>query len=209
MTIINNNQTTLVISGPRAFKLFGKKYTEEDYSKMKAKRIVNIIITYLQCFSDINKVYIGMATGIDLLAGAAVLLYNRRAGKDVELICCIPGSDQTKHFLPYEKKLYDMILKQATDVVILSQLSCQENPGLFIRRNIYMIDRSNILLAFWDRTRVRSGTFQAMTYAFEKDKPANMVDLKTFNLQTVTSQILNPTKQKSKNHILLRDKENK
>jgi uncharacterized phage-like protein YoqJ len=173
-----NNELALCITGLRAEKLFGAGYTDKVYSSTVIKQLIAVMVRFLEKNSQIKKVYIGMSSGIDLLFGIAIHKYRERnPNREIDLYCVIPGRNQDRFFTREEKAQYKFIIdKVATTVIRLSDE--QINPKLFIERNQYMVDNSDLTLAFWDFNKSRSGTYNTMCYSRKQKQPVYLFDAK-------------------------------
>ncbi len=101
-----------------------------------------------------RRFYCGMAMGFDLLAAEAVL--SLRSGlPDLQLIATIPCPGQSERWSDGMKVLYDTILRNSDDVVILSR---HYYHGCMLRRNDYMVSHSLRLIAWYDG-KPGGGTF--------------------------------------------------
>jgi uncharacterized phage-like protein YoqJ len=161
---------SITICGPRAFKLFGTDYNKKNYIN-----IVKDIFCFLLNNPEINTVYTGMASGIDLLVGLAVIKFNKEYNNKIKLIAAIPGKDQTKNMTQYEKNIYEKILFKASEVI---QIEPHKNATAKIlkKRSDTMIDKSDLVLAYWDGKKYKSGTYHTINYAYKKSIPIYIVN---------------------------------
>lgn len=166
----------LTINGPRSQKLFGTNYNDTRYIS-----IIKDIISFFTTNNCYEKVFIGMASGIDLLAGLAVINFNKTFKQNIKLICCIPGKNQTEKFTDKEKEIYDYILKNSNEIIQLSENVCSAKE--FKERNQYMIDNSDELLSYWNGQKTHSGTYSAISYAYKKDKKITVVNPLNLNMR--------------------------
>ena len=88
-----------------------------------------------------------MAEGFDLLAAQAVADLKAEY-TDIRLIAVVPFRHQSNRYRPENKSLYDRIMKTADKAVILRE---DYRKGCFHHRNDYLIDNSEIVLAYWDK----------------------------------------------------------
>lgn len=174
--MITNNNIHLMVTGPRASKLFGRSYKDTVYSSPKVKLLINVMVKFLELNRRITKVYIGMNSGIDLLFGVAVHKFKQKHGQDsIELICCIPGTGQMRGFTKEEIGQYYLVLKQTADKI--EQFSIKElNPDLYQKRTEFMIENSHMTLAFWNLVRQSSNTYDTMCRTRKADKPVYLFD---------------------------------
>lgn len=168
--------STITISGLRSHKLFGKDYNDSKYIDL-----IKFMIIYLYGYPNIEKVNIGMATGIDLLFGIATIKFNNDSKRNIKLDCYIPGMNQTNSYNETEKKLYDYILQNANKVNILSEKEC--SPEILKKRSKIMVDNCDEVLAFWNDQKYKSGTYSTINYAWGKDIPVYIVNPFNTDLQ--------------------------
>lgn len=153
---------TCCFTGPRSHKL--NFINGEDDAQFK-----NLVI---RINKEIEKLYArgirvfmsGMAEGVDTICAEAVLalkaLYN-----DVSLVAVLPYNHKASGRSLTEKKRFFKILENADSVVTL-----QENysPDCYYKRNEYMVDNSDMLLAVYSES---GGTAYTINYAAKKNKP--------------------------------------
>lgn len=111
----------------------------------------------------VTEFYCGMAQGFDLMAASELLTF--RGYYDFRLIAVKPCADQSDTFTSKNKKLYDEILRQCDDVVVLSE---NYYKGCMQARDRYMVDKSDILLCFLRKSS--GGTYYTVQYAKKKGK---------------------------------------
>ena len=142
---------------------FELKIGSSDFIKLENKiydAIFSAVRDGVECF------YCGMAMGFDLLCGKAVADIKRNiSDKKVKLIAVIPFKNQNEKFTPTFKKLYDIVLEEADEVVILSE---EYHKGCFAKRNEYMVDRSGLVITYYDGQS--GGTANTLRYAAIKGR---------------------------------------
>lgn len=100
----------------------------------------------------------GMAKGIDLIA-AKIVIEQKKKNKHLILEAAVP----------YEGRLKskdDEVLNEADSVYIAEQ---EYSPQCFFKRNQYMVDNSDLLIAVWDEIK-SGGTYYTIKYAKQKNK---------------------------------------
>ena len=115
-------------------------------------------------FDDADTFYNGMARGFDLAAAQTVLNMKRKY-KNIKLIACVPFYGQKETLNAFDRKIYDQVIAGCNEVIILSQ---EYYPGCMYARNRYMVDKSDMLIAYY-RGR-RGGTQYTVKYAEENGK---------------------------------------
>lgn len=157
----------IAVTGPRSQFLYGPDPNHKGYLSM-VTQLIDLLV-YLPY--QVDKLYNGMATGLDMMMALAVINFNAAYNQDIKLICCIPGLNQTRYFSNEELRVYRYILSKIPDeqIIYVSNKSC--DPRVLKKRNQFMIDRADELLSFWDFERYRSGTYSAMCYAKKRKVP--------------------------------------
>ena len=105
-----------------------------------------------------KRFYCGMALGFDLQAAHSVLIYKEKYG--IQLIACLPCSNQSDTFPPSGKKIYDDILNKCDEKIVLSS---DYYSGCMHYRDRYMVDRSDTVVCFLRKNK--GGTFYTVNYA--------------------------------------------
>ena len=102
--------------------------------------------------------YAGGAVGFDLLAAEAVLRQKRRR-PELVLIEAIPYLGHDARFSPRDKLRYGAVNALCSEIIAVSE---QYFDGCFHKRNVYMVDRSERLIAYVHQLSGGS----ASTYAY-------------------------------------------
>lgn len=117
----------------------------------------------------------GMALGVDLDFAEIVLkLRNRYL---VTLACAIPCPNQSLKWEEKDKLRYESILKKADDVSLISD---RYTPDCMLRRNRYMVDNSELIIAVFNGKQT-GGTWYTIIYAKNKNKVIELIDLCKLN----------------------------
>ena len=146
-----NNYTTCTFTGHR--ELY------EDFDEKLMERVVNDLVK-----SGTEVFYTGMAMGFDLIAAECVLRLKKKC-KNLKLIACIPYRGQSENFTPSYKSRYKKVLKKCDESICLHEEYCD---GCFFERNRYMVDNSDVLVAYLRKKR--GGTYYTVNYANNKNK---------------------------------------
>ncbi len=98
----------------------------------------------------------GMADGFDLAAAEAVLDIRDRLGEgaEVELHAIIPYRGDDLRMVGDVRRRYHRVVERADRVVYLED---RYSHGVFYRRNDYLVDNADLVVAFYDRSS-RGGT---------------------------------------------------
>lgn len=98
--------------------------------------------------------------GSDIMFGQQVLLAKATACPMIRLVCVIPHEEQAKRWAePWREKYYQM-LEQADDTVLIS---VRYTRDCYYRRNRYLVDNSDALLAVYSGCRT-GGTAYTVEY---------------------------------------------
>ena len=115
--------------------------------------------------------YTGMARGVDLYAAEMILDYRHRF-PDIRLICACPFPEHYSSFSAAEIYRVRCILNAANETVTVS---ARYVPSVFARRNAYMVDHSERLIAVLLHSH--SGTAQTVRYAKQKGIDTRLITL--------------------------------
>lgn len=107
--------------------------------------------------------YCGMAQGFDLAAAECVLEL-KPSHPFLKLIACVPCPDQEKSFSAGDKDRYARILGACDEKILLSE---KYYKGCMIRRNQYMADRADALVAY--NRKSTGGTVYTLKYFKKKN----------------------------------------
>lgn len=99
-----------------------------------------------------------------IFAIAALELKNE--GYNIKLHCAIPCKNHSNQWNKKDRQLYNYILSKADAVKLVSKE--EYKPYLMQKRNEYMVDNSDIVIAVWDGSK--SGTANCIEYAKSKHK---------------------------------------
>lgn len=144
----------ICVTGHRPNKLYGYDLSDPRWQMLKLT--FKTILQENHCTEAIS----GMALGVDTVFALAVLEL-KEEGVDIKLHCAIPCKNHSCKWPQKSIEQYNEILQKA-DVVKL--VSNQEyKPYLMQKRNEYMVDLSEKVIAVWDGSK--SGTANCVEYA--------------------------------------------
>jgi len=113
---------------------------------------------------DVRRYYVGGALGADMWAGEAVVaLKSLPEYKEAELVCVLPyeGYDSD-----WNDESHDRLQRLMSACIEAKAVSNPEDKQAFKKRNQYLVDHSDCLVAVYDEKRgLRSGTKQTVEYA--------------------------------------------
>ena len=123
----------------------------------------------------------GMAQGCDLYFCELALALRQRHG-DVSVEAAIPCPTQADGWPRTQQERYRRLVA-ACDYETLVQSSY--SPGCMQRRNRYMVDRSDCVLAFWNGSR--SGTGSTVAYALKTGRTVYCFDVHDLSVRVLES----------------------
>ena len=142
------------VTGHRPNKLYGYDIYNQQWTELKNK-LKKLLIEF-KCDEAIT----GMALGVDTIFAIAVLELKQK-GYDIKLHCAIPCQNQSCKWSKESVQLYDTILSKADTVKLVSDEPYR--PALMQKRNEYMVNLADIVIAVWDGSS--GGTGNCIKYA--------------------------------------------
>lgn len=140
----------IAATGHRPNKLGGEYNHDGKYSRAIRTKMAEVIEEYKP-----EAVISGMALGVDTLWAMTAIVLN------VPLIAAVPFVGQESHWPNESQQTYRYLLSKAHKVNIVSAGGYAS--WKMHARNMWMVDRCNVLLAFWDGTS--GGTGNCVGYA--------------------------------------------
>ena len=112
----------------------------------------------------------GMAIGIDMYA-AEIVLNLKKSYPGITLESAIPCETQAvKWSVALRERYYDIAAKCDKETMLQTHYT----PDCMDKRNRYMVDHSDVVIAVWSGRP--SGTGKTVTYALAKGKPVVVID---------------------------------
>lgn len=160
------------ITGHRPTR-FRFKYQEDDADCRRLKECLReqFILLYEQ---GISHFWVGGAEGVDMWSGEVLLqMKETQYYHDVELHLALPGpKHDSKWGKPNRERMTALIEHSSETVMVGTGLTA----GDYRKRNQYIVDHANILLAVYDNNRsIRSGTGMTVNYARKKGLPIILI----------------------------------
>lgn len=159
---------TCCFTGLRPQKL---PFAENDAECVKLKNALYAKIRFLVEKRGVLHFISGMARGVDTFAAEAVLAV-RDEFPSVELEAAVPCADQARLWKPADRERYLGIIGCCDVKTVLEE---RYTAGCMQRRNRYMVDNSDILIAVWDGSP--GGTCSTVRYAEKRGKEILRIDL--------------------------------
>ena len=160
---------TCAFTGHRPQKLkFLNKPDDERFIKLKA-RLGEAVETVINNYG-VKNFLTGMALGVDMLA-AELVLELKESNPQITLECVRPCENQNEKWTKKSRDKYDIILSRCDKIVTLQETYTSD---CMQKRNQYMVDNSDILIAVWDK-RIKGGTAKTFEYAQKTNKPVIII----------------------------------
>jgi len=152
-----NVKVKIAVTGHRSEKIAG------------LEKYVGTFLGYQFGFHQPDAVIVGMAAGVDLIAGGIALDLN------IPVVAARPWAGHKPR--KDDVALHDHILANAAEIVNVNDAEKYPGPWVYSRRNEWMVDHAQLLLAVWDGST--GGTANCYNYALAQD-----LGIVTFNPQT-------------------------
>jgi len=114
----------------------------------------------------------GMALGVDTIGAMVLLRLKAQFPNRFFLECAIPCLNQDDRWKADDKKRYKDLLSQADVVTYVSEKAYTN--GCMQKRNEYMVNQADVILAVWDGSK--SGTGNCVIYALEQGMPVMLIE---------------------------------
>ncbi|MCL1696332.1 SLOG family protein [Lysinibacillus sp. BPa_S21] len=161
---------TVCFTGHRPNKLNG--YNPKDNSELLFK-LRDIIVDHIEN-KEVYTLISGMALGIDMWS-ARIVLKLKEKYPHIKLVCAVPCDKQYSKWFQTNIDEWHDIIEKADDVVYVSKEPY--TSWCMQKRNEYMVDNSDYVIAIWDGTK--GGTGNCVKYAQSKNKPITTLHPKT------------------------------
>lgn len=148
---------------PRSFS-FG--YDEElpDFQNLILK-IKNCIIQV--CNSGCRTFYCGMAEGVDLWCGELILEMRDRFDPPLQICAVVPFLEQPGNMSKKNQERYRRIMEHSKERFLVSR---KFTKSCYQKRNCFLVDSCDAVIAVFDESNAHSGTGQTVRYAKKKGK---------------------------------------
>lgn len=159
--------TSCAITGPRPSR-FQFRYNENDQRCIALKKQIRTELIRL-CEQGVHVYYIGGALGVDMWCAEILLELRGEQYPDTHIITAIPFEGYDQEWKPEYKVRMAFIRKHTENVVVCAEPISDS----YRKRNFYMVDHADCLLAVYDINHPipRSGTAMTVRYAQKKKLP--------------------------------------
>ena len=147
------------VTGHRPNKMYGYDIRNKQWTELKEK------FKRLLVENNCDEAITGMALGVDMVFALAVLEL-KEEGYPIKLHCAIPCQNHSSKWIAESIKLYNDILSRADVVKLVTNAPYQ--PYLMQKRNEYMVDLADKVIAVWDGSK--GGTGNCVKYAEKREK---------------------------------------
>lgn len=139
-------------------------YDEESTSFKKLRCTLKKTIIELIENENVKHFISGVVIGADMLC-AEIILELKAQYSDITLECALPCETQAEYWtMKYREKYFDTVAASDKE----SMLQWRYTPDCVMKRDRYMVDKSDILLAVWDGGK--GPIKRTVNYATEKGK---------------------------------------
>lgn len=157
---------------PTRFK-FTYNETHTGCKRLKRRLQEQFMLLYEQ---GVRQFWIGGALGVDMWAGEILLrLKEQPEYSEIQLMIALPFEGHDKGWEERSRRRMSFLIKHSTETVIIGQKDMPPAVN-YRRRNKYMVDRADCLLAVYDNNRsMRSGTGMTVRLAEKKGLPITLI----------------------------------
>ena len=117
----------------------------------------------------------GMAKGCDLYFCEAVLALRDGKYPDIRVESAIPCRSQADRWQSSQRERREGLLKRCNWETLIQH---EYDPGCMMRRNRYMVDNADIVLAVFNGKR--GGTMHTLSYAMRNEKEVLIINLSDY-----------------------------
>lgn len=164
------------ITGHRPSR-FPFKDNEDDAMCKKLKKNIKKELKYLYK-KGVHTFWIGGAEGVDMWSAELLIqLKSYEAYKDIKIMVAIPFEGHDKNWTEKNIKRLKNIIKYSEEVVVVNKNEGTKQQ-LYRKRNQYIVDKADCLLAVYHKKNItaRSGTNMTLQIALKKGIPITVVD---------------------------------
>lgn len=151
---------------PTRFK-FKYKETDTRCKRLKKRLREQFVLLYEH---GVRRYLAGGALGVDQWSGEILLKMKLEPEyRDIELIVVLPYAGHDERWDERSRQRLAFLIQHSTEHIVVGEKAWRDS---FIKRNRYLVDHADCLLAVYDNDRaIRSGTGATVHYAENKDKP--------------------------------------
>lgn len=160
------------ITGHRPSRFKWKHKENHTGCKRLKKRLYEQFVQLYE--QGVRTFWVGGAMGVDMWAGEILLrLKEQPEYQDLELHIALPGPEHDKLWDERSKARMAFLIRHSAECVTVGE---HLTPADYRKRNQYMVDRADVLLAVYDNDRsIRSGTGMTVNYARKRRAPIVLI----------------------------------
>ena len=155
----------------------GLGYPESDGRCDALKRLLRLLVRRLIQEQGVTHFISGMAQGVDMYA-AEIVLELKEQYPQITLECAIPYERQAVRWPAALRERYFSIAERCDKETMLQR---QYTRDCMKKRNQYMVDCADVVLAVWNGEP--SGTGQTVWYARATGKPVYMIHANSLEVE--------------------------
>ena len=125
--------------------------------------------------------YSGVALGVDIWAAEEIINLKRNR-KDIRLVGAVPFEGQEKSWTDEQKERYANVIANCDEVVTVSE---KRGRGAFLKRDRYMVDNADMVIAVYNRMKANSGTGYTVRYAVGEGRPVVIINPETLDTEEI------------------------
>lgn len=173
--MLKNN--TCCFTGHRPNKIYGYDLSNPNYQIIAKK--VRSIAEDLFINKGVNTFISGSALGFDTVSFFAIKSLKKKYPNQIQNILAIPFKNQNGAWKnPVDLDRYSRMKSSADKIIYVDEIDEYKANSIgakLNRRNHYMIDNSNYVIAYWDGTK--GGAYNCLQYAKSKNV-TNIINIK-------------------------------
>jgi len=148
---------------PSRFK-FKLKENQSGCRRLKKRIQEQCELLYMQ---GVRQFWVGGAQGVDMWAGEILLRMKEKPEySELELHIALPGPEHDSRWDARSRERMAFLIRHSAECITLGETLTASD---YRRRNQYMVDQADVLLAVYDKDRsIRSGACMTVHYAEKK-----------------------------------------
>ena len=155
------------------------RLNEQDVRCVKLRALLLKLMTKLIKKDLVTHFISGMALGIDQIC-AELVLELKEQHPNITLECAIPCEEQAVNWTEPQRDRYFGIIECCDKETMLQH---HYDEDCMMKRNCYMVDASQVILAVWNGKP--SGTGNTVRYAQEQGKTVIVIDPQTLETKII------------------------
>lgn len=155
------------------------RLNEEDERCIELRALLTELIEKLIQDNHVTHFISGMALGVDQIC-AELVLELKKQYPNITIECAIPCEEQAVNWTEKQRDRYFEIAERCDKETLLQH---HYDKDCMLKRNRYMVDSSDIVLAVWSGKP--SGTSKTVQYAQEQKKMVIIIDPETLTTKTI------------------------